>query len=80
VFVDQNQIAILKRLNGELKDGLDDRALRQRFKRNVRHLEELASEIMSRITSTRPALTSFKPPLRAGQQQRLTDVFDVLQL
>jgi hypothetical protein len=78
--VDQNEIAILKRLNGELKDGLDDNALRKRFKRNVRNLEELASEIMARITSTRPALTSFKPPQRAGQQQRLSEVFDVLQL
>ena len=79
VFVDQNEIAILKRLNGELKDGLDDQALRHRFQRNVGNLEELATEIMSRITRTRPALTSFKPDMRAGQE-RLSEVFEVLQL
>lgn len=80
VFVDQNEITILKRLNRELKDRLDDGELRARFKRNVRDLEDLAAEIISRITRTRPTLTSFKPPKRAGQPERLTKVFDVLKL
>ena len=79
MFVDQNEITILKRLNGELKDRLEDDDLRQRFRQNVRNLEELAAEIMSRITRTRPALTSYQPPVPASQE-RLTEVFDELQL
>ena len=79
VFVDQNEIAILKRLNGELKDRLDDAALRKRFKQNVKSLEALAAEIMSRITRTRPALMSYQPQVPPGQE-RLTEVFNELQL
>ncbi len=80
VFVDQNEIAILKRLNAELKDRLGDAALRARFKRNVKQLEELASEIVSRISRVQPALASFATTQSAAQPARLSEVFEVLQI
>ncbi len=80
VFVDQNEIAILKRLNRELKDRLNEGELRARFLRNVRDLEELAAEITARITRSRPTLNSFQSPKRDGQHERLGEVFDVLNL
>ncbi len=47
VFVDQNGIGILKQLNADLRDRLDDDALQMRFRRNVGMLKDLAAEITS---------------------------------
>lgn len=78
VFVDQNEITILRQLNGELKDRLDDDALRARFMRNVRDLQDLAAEITLRVTSALPALACDSG--RPAQQERLESVFAALDL
>ena len=80
VFVDQNEITILKQLNGELKDRMDDDALRTRFIRNVRNLQDLAAEITLRVTSALPVLATDDRSPRPAQQERLVDVFDALEL
>jgi len=80
VFVNQNDIALLKQLNGELRDRLDDKALRQRFRRNVHSLQEVAGEITSRVAGARPGLVPVEPAGRSGQGSRLTDVFAALQI
>lgn len=80
VFVDQNGIGILKQLNAELRDRLDDHALQTRFKRNVGMLQDLAAEISSRVTRFQPGLTWEEESAPATSQHRLDGVFDALNL
>jgi hypothetical protein len=64
--VDQCDIEVLKRMNAELTDELDDAAFRQRLNRNVAILHELSAEIVSRAARREPALAMFMP---AGEHQ-----------
>ena len=56
-YVDQHGIEILRQLNAELRDRLDDDALQMRFRRNVVMLKDLAAEIASRVIQLQPKLT-----------------------
>ena len=78
VFVDQNQISVLKQLNAELREPLDESALRERFARNVGLLRELMTEITSRIRKTRPQLTA--TDTKCASEHRLTGVFEALNI
>ena len=60
-FVDQHEIEVLIQLNAELRERLDDQALRARFARNVDLLRDLMAEISDRIRRRCP---------RAGSRQR----------
>jgi flavin-dependent dehydrogenase len=80
VFVDQNGIGILKQLNAELRDRLDDHALQIRFKRNVGMLQDLAAEISGRVTRLQPTLRWDAEPAPAANQSRLDGVFSALNL
>ncbi len=48
-FVDQSQIEIMTRLNAELKEKLDDAALKTRFEANVNLIRDLMYEITDRV-------------------------------
>ncbi|MEX2578004.1 MAG: tryptophan 7-halogenase [Verrucomicrobiales bacterium] len=76
-FINQNEIAILSQLNGELRNRLDDEALTARIERNVGILEELASEITTR-SGTGPSAASKHPPNGSAPAGRLGEVFDAL--
>lgn len=78
VFVDQHEIEVLTKLNAELRDRLDDEALRARFSRNVEMLRELAEEIMARAAQSTPQLTLTTPAHPAAS--RLEGVFAALNL
>ena len=77
VFVNQNEIAVLKQLNGELQDSLDDAALRSRFERNVQLLRDLSAEIKARVEMLAPELRTSAPQL-APSVERLGGVFEAL--
>lgn len=79
VFVNQNEIDILKQLNADLRDRLDDDALEMRFKRNVGVLRDLAAEITSRVSRFRPELSWQDEDLPEGKH-RLDGVFEALNL
>ena len=79
VFVDQNEIAILKQLNAELRDRLDDQTLRERFARNVGLLRELSAEIRGRVARVRPQLVEQVAEDRPTSH-RLDSVFEALHL
>ena len=80
VFVNQNEIAILKQLNGDLRGRLDDDALQARFQRNVAMLRDLATEITTRITSIHPSLSWEDEGISFTDQNRLERVFAALNL
>lgn len=73
-FINQNEIAILSQLNGELRDPLDDAALDARFRRNAGILADLAGEIISRGGLE----TSGSDPAPKVKSERLGDVFEAL--
>ena len=77
-FVNQNEITILSQLNGELREPLDDAALRERFHRNTRILEELASEIMGRGAFHSPAAEEITSSVVGPREERLGRVFEAL--
>ncbi len=79
VFVDQHEIAILKRLNAELRERLDDTSLRTRFSNNVETLRDLFHEITSRIGRVQPALREIEQAA-APKENRLDEVFAALNL
>jgi flavin-dependent dehydrogenase len=53
-FVDQNEIDVMTRMNRELKEKLDDPALRKRFFDNVEICKNLMAEMMQRVKEYQP--------------------------
>ena len=78
-FVDQSEIEIMTRLNAELRDTLDDRALADRFRTNVKLIEDLMLEIMHRVQKSQPDV-SVEIPADIADVNRLDNVFDTLNL
>ncbi len=78
-FVDQNEIEIMTRLNAELKEPLDDPALKARFRDNVELIRDLMLEITDRVQRTRPQITT-EIPRQAASEQRLGRVFEMLNI
>lgn len=78
VFVNQNEIAILKQLNAELKDELDDQELTTRFQRNVGILTDLSREIASRVADSYPEIVRPEGLLGSPRSNRLCGVFEAL--
>ena len=76
VFIDQNEITILRQLNGELRERLDDRALEARFERNVSILTDLAAEISAR--GPVPMELGEAPVARRTEIPGLRGVFETL--
>jgi flavin-dependent dehydrogenase len=79
VFVNQNEIGIMTRLNAELREQLDDMALRERFAGNVDLIRDLMLEITQRVSRSQPHIQCPVPP-RSVRQQRLSHVFELLNL
>lgn len=73
-FINQNEIAILAQLNGELREHLNDAELDARFRRNAVILEELAGEIIARGGLMKEGEDP-SPPAQGG---RLAEVFEAL--
>ena len=78
-FVDQSQIEIMTRLNAELKDQLDDAALKQRFQNNVLLMRDLMYEITDRVKQIQPQIKT-DIPARSAKENHLDNVFEVLNL
>jgi flavin-dependent dehydrogenase len=78
-FVDQSQIEIMTRLNAELKEELDDAALKVRFQNNVDLIRDLMYEITDRVQRNQPQIKT-DIPTHPASQNRLGNVFDVLNI
>ena len=78
-FVDQSQIEIMTRLNAELKEKLDDAALKTRFVANVNLIRDLMYEITDRVQRVQPQV-KIDIPRRAALENHLGNVFKVLNL
>ncbi len=78
-YVDQHGIEVLKQLNAELRERLDDSALLMRFRRNVSVLKDLATEITSRVTRGQPNL-KWNKEYNTLAPNRLENVFAALNL
>lgn len=79
VFVDQNQVELMTRLNAELRESLDDASLRHRFNENVGLIRDLMFEIMARVRRGHPQLIT-EEPMFAPKINRLCQVFESLNL
>ncbi len=79
VFIDQHEIGLLTQLNAELKDELDDTALKARFMRNESLIRELMAEIIGKVSLTRPGLAT-PGSLPSPTQSRLEGVFELLNI
>jgi flavin-dependent dehydrogenase len=78
-FVDQSQIEIMTRLNAELKDKLDAAGLKSRFEANVNLIRDLMYEITERVQRAQPQV-KIDIPRRAATENRLTRVFEILNI
>ena len=78
-FVDQSQIEIMTRLNAELRENLDDAALKVRFQDNVDLIRELMYEITERVQQTQPQV-KIDIPARAESEHHLEHVFELLNI
>ena len=78
-FVDQSQIEIMTRLNAELREKLDDSALKARFFENVELIRDLLFEITSRVQRTQPQVQVDFDPSYASENH-LEEVFEVLHI
>ena len=78
-FVDQSEIEIMTRLNAELRENLDDAALKLRFKNNVNLIRDLMYEITERVQRTQPQIET-GIPTRAVNENHLDNVFEVLNI
>lgn len=78
-FVDQSEIEIMTRLNAELRDKLEDGALKQRFVANVGLIRELMQEITERVQRVQPRV-AMDTPMSQTSENRLENVFEVLNL
>ena len=79
VFVNQNEIEVMTRMNAELREKLDDVALKNRFQENVAIVRDLMHEISSRIPRTRPRLQPLENTEPARNPQ-LCQIFESLGL
>ena len=78
-FVDQSEVEIMTRLNAELREKLDDAALKRRFNDNVVLIRDLMFEITDRVTRLLPQVPlNVSPP--ATMTHRLQNVFETLQM
>ena len=78
-FVDQSQIEIMTRLNAELKEKLDDAALKIRFQDNVTLIRDLMYEITDRVQTGQPQIKT-DIPARSATENHLDNVFEVLNI
>ena len=78
-FVDQSEIEIMTRLNAELREKLDNPALKKRFNANVELIRDVMLEITDRIKQSHPSLTVENSD-RTPSINRLTAVFESLSL
>lgn len=79
VFVDQNDIELMTRLNAELVEKLDDESLKQRFDDNVAVIRELMFEIAERVQQSYPDIET-DIERQTPTAVRLNSVFDSLHL
>lgn len=78
-FVDQSEIELMTRLNAELREQLDDAALKSRFADNVILIRELMYEITSRVQQAQPQIEA-NIPEQSATKNRLESVFEVLHI
>lgn len=78
-FVDQSEIELMTRLNAELREKLDDAALKKRFANNVTLIKDLMYEITSRVHKAQPQVVA-DLPARHATENRLEEVFEVLNI
>ncbi|MEC7501130.1 MAG: tryptophan 7-halogenase [Planctomycetota bacterium] len=78
-FVDQSEIDIMTRLNAELREKMDDAGLKARFRDNVDLIRDLMFEISGRVQQTQPHIQT-DIPVKTASENRLCQVFDVLQI
>lgn len=78
-FVDQSQIEIMTRLNAELREKLDDPALKIRFQDNVNLIRDLMYEITERVKRTQPQIKT-DIPANVATENRLEMVFETLNI
>ena len=78
-FVDQSQIELMTRLNAELKEKLDDAALKSRFQDNVTLIRDLMFEITDRVRRLQPEIES-DIPSQSARANRLDRVFELLNI
>ena len=78
-FVDQSEINIMTRLNAELREKINDADLKIRFRNNVELIRDLMFEISNRVQQTQPRIQT-DIPAKLASEDRLSDVFDVLQI
>ena len=78
-FVDQSQIAIMTRLNAELREKLDDAALQVRFQNNVDLIRDLMYEITNRVKQTQPQIRT-EIPANTATENHLESVFETLNI
>ena len=78
-FVDQSEIEIMTRLNRELREKIDDDALKQRFSNNVDLLRDLMLEITDRVKRVQPQVMTDIPDQPASTH-RLSGVFETLNI
>ena len=78
-FVDQSQVEIMTRLNSELREKIDDAALRKRFATNVELIRDLMFEITDRVKRSQPHVQT-DIPVQTAKMNRLCGVFEALNL
>lgn len=78
-FVDQSEIEIMTRLNRELREKIDDAALKTRFQENVNLLRDLMFEITDRVKRIQPRVTT-DIPAHTAATNRLGSVFEALNI
>lgn len=78
-FVDQSEIELMTRLNAELREQLDDAALKSRFADNVILIRDLMYEITSRVHQAQPQIEA-NIPEHSATENRLESVFEVLHI
>ena len=69
----------MTRLNAELRENLDDAALKVRFQDNVDLIRELMYEITERVQQTQPQV-KIDIPARAESEHHLEHVFELLNI
>ncbi len=78
-FIDQSGIALLRRLNRELDEKLDDDAFRERLSFNMATLNQLAHEINTRATARHPELPVFEQEDECGDRGHFNYLWTCLE-